>query len=101
MADENVTVAANETAVKTVKTVAAKKATKKVAKKEMTARQFAASLGLKRTGLDYLGTTVLLKVLVRRGIAQKVGKVHTKAKRGRKSVIYSIPTQFVLTSKTA
>lgn len=93
MAGENVTVAATEV-------VAAKKATKKVAKKEMTARQFAASLGLKRTGLDYLGTTVLLKVLVRRGIAKKVGKVNTK-KRGRKSVVYSIPTSFVLTSKTA
>ena len=62
----------------------------------MTVRQFAKSLGLKRTGIDYIGTTVLMKLLVKRGIAQKVDLVHTGKKVGRKSVVYSVPTSFKL-----
>jgi hypothetical protein len=63
-------------------------------KVNMTVRQFARSLGLKKTGIDYIGTTVLLKVLVKKGIAKKVDLVHTGKKVGRKSVVYSIPSSF-------
>ena len=30
---------------------------------KMTVREFASSLGLKKTGLDYLGSTVLMRLL--------------------------------------
>ena len=69
-------------------------------KSVMTVRQFARSLGLKRTGADYIGTTVLLKVLVKQGVVRKVGAKDT-GKRGRKSVLYSIPTNLRLTSKAS
>lgn len=69
-------------------------------KSVMTVRQFARSLGLKRTGADYIGTTVLLKVLVKQGVVRKVGAKDT-GKRGRKSVLYSIPTNLRLNSKAS
>lgn len=66
----------------------------------MTVRQFARSLGLKKTGADYIGATVLMKVLVRQGVVKKVGQIET-GKRGRQSVLYSIPTNIKLTRQLA
>lgn len=64
----------------------------------MTVREFAASLGLKKTGLDYLGTTVLMKLLCKKGIARKVGKVALTT-RGRPSDIFRVPTEIALKPK--
>jgi len=64
----------------------------------MTVRELARSLGLKRDGVDYIGATVLVKVLCRAGVAKKSGTV-PNAGRGRKSVVYSIPTTITLKTK--
>lgn len=69
-------------------------------KAKMTVRQFARSLGLKKTGADYIGATVLMKVLVKQGLVRKVGSVET-GKRGRKSVLYIVPTNLRLTRKAS
>ena len=68
----------------------------KMKKVNVTIRQFAKSIGLKKTGNDYIATTILMKLLVRTGIAKKVGLVHIGKKVGRKSVVYSLPTSFKL-----
>lgn len=71
---------------------------KNVTKNVMTVRQFARSLGLKKTGADYIGATILLKVLVKQGVVKKVGAKQT-GKRGRKSVLYNVPTSLRLSRK--
>lgn len=72
-----------------------KKQQKKV---RMTVREFASSLGLKRTGLDYLGTTVLMRLLCKKGIAKKVGKM-ALTRYGRPSDIFEVPVEFTLKGK--
>ena len=62
---------------------------------KMTVREFASSLGLKKTGLDYLGSTVLMRLLCKKGIARKVGKV-AMTKMGRPSDIFEVPVEFTL-----
>lgn len=69
-----------------------------MSKNVMTVRQFARSLGLKKTGADYIGATILLKVLVKQGVVKKVGTKET-GKRGRKSVLYNIPARLRLARK--
>lgn len=68
---------------------------KKVKTVKMTVRDLASSLGLKRTGLDYLGTTVLMKLLCRKGIARKVGKV-ALTRYGRPSDLFEVPVEIKL-----
>jgi hypothetical protein len=65
---------------------------------KMTVREFASSLGLKKTGLDYLGSTVLMRLLCKKGIARKVGKV-ALTKMGRPSDIFEVPVEFTLKGK--
>jgi len=65
---------------------------------KMTVREFASSLGLKRTGLDYLASTVLMKLLVRKKIARKVGKV-ALTKMGRPSDLFEVPVEFTLKNR--
>lgn len=65
---------------------------------KMTVREFAASLGLKKTGLDYLGSTVLMKLLCRKGIARKVGKV-SLTRMGRPSDIFEVPVEITLKNR--
>lgn len=65
---------------------------------KMTVREFASSLGLKRTGLDYLGTTVLMKLLCKKGIARKVGKV-ALTRYGRPSDLFEVPVEITLKGK--
>jgi len=62
---------------------------------KMTVREFASSLGLKRTGLDYLGSTVLMRLLCKKGIAKKVGRV-ALTQYGRPSDIFEVPVEFTL-----
>jgi hypothetical protein len=62
---------------------------------KMTVREFASSLGLKRTGLDYLASTVLMRLLCRKKIARKVGKV-ALTKMGRPSDLFEVPVEFKL-----
>lgn len=71
---------------------------KKVKTVKMTVRQFAASLGLKKTGLDYLGTTVLMRLLCKKKIAKKVGKTVQKGK-GRPSDIFEVPVEFKISQR--
>lgn len=62
---------------------------------KMTVRDFASSLGLKKTGLDYLGSTVLMRLLCKKGIARKVGKV-ALTKMGRPSDLFEVPIEITL-----
>jgi hypothetical protein len=62
---------------------------------KMTVREFASSIGLKKTGLDYLGSTVLMKLLCKKGIARKVGKV-SLTKMGRPSDLFEVPVEITL-----
>lgn len=64
----------------------------------MTVREFASSLGLKKTGLDYLGSTVLMRLLCKKGIAKKVGRV-SLTRMGRPSDIFEVPVEFTLKGK--
>lgn len=69
-----------------------KKQQKKI---RMTVREFATSMGLKKTGLDYIGSTVLMRLLCKKGIAKKVGKV-ALTRYGRPSDIFEVPVEFTL-----
>ena len=62
---------------------------------KMTVREFASSIGLKKTGLDYLGSTVLMKLLCKQGIARKVGKV-ALSRYGRPSDLFEVPVEITL-----
>ena len=62
---------------------------------KMTVREFASSLGLKKTGLDYLGSTVLMRLLCKKGIARKVGKI-ALTKMGRPSDLFEVPVEITL-----
>jgi hypothetical protein len=64
----------------------------------MTVREFASSIGLKKTGLDYLGSTVLMKLLCKKGIARKVGKV-SLTRMGRPSELFEVPVEITLTNR--
>lgn len=61
----------------------------------MTVREFATSMGLKKTGLDYIGSTVLMRLLCKKGIAKKVGRV-ALTRYGRPSDIFEVPVEFTL-----
>lgn len=61
----------------------------------MTVREFASSLGLQRTGIDYIGTTVLMRLLCRKKIARKVGKIAMGA-MGRPSDLFEVPVEFTI-----
>jgi hypothetical protein len=60
-----------------------------MANQRVTVREFAEVLGLKKTGADYIGTTVLLKLLVKKGLAKKVDQVHVR-KKGRKRDVFVV-----------
>lgn len=64
----------------------------------MTVRELASSLGLKKTGMDYMGTTVLMRLLCRKGIARKVGKV-ALTRYGRPSDLFEVPVEIKLTGR--
>lgn len=64
----------------------------------MTVREFASSIGLKKTGLDYLGSTVLMRLLCKKGIAKKVGRM-SLTRMGRPSDIFEVPVEFTLKGK--
>lgn len=62
-----------------------------MANQRVTVREFAKVLGLKKTGADYIGTTVLLKLLCKRGLAKKVDSVHVgKTTKGRKCDVFVV-----------
>jgi hypothetical protein len=61
-----------------------------MANQRVTVREFAKVLGLKKTGADYIGTTVLLKLLCKRGLAKKVDSVHVGKTKGRKCDVFVV-----------
>ena len=65
---------------------------------KMTVREFVSSIGLKKTDLDYLGGTVLMRLLCRKKIARKVGKVAV-TRMGRPSDLFEVPVEFTLKSR--
>lgn len=71
---------------------------KKVKTVKMTVRQFATSIGLKKIGLDYLGTTVLMRLLCKKKIAKKIGKTVKKG-AGRPSDIFEVPVEFKISQR--
>lgn len=86
-----------------MKTKTTKKVTK-VAKTskavDMTVKDFQKSMGLGKDMAGYIAATQMVKMLVDKGIATEVARLHVGAGRlGRKSVIYRIPVKFTLSAK--
>lgn len=75
---------------------------KPVAKKtvDLTVKDFQTSMGLGKEMKGYIAATVMLGMLVKKGIAKEVARLHIGSDRvGRKSVIYRIPVEFTLKAK--
>ena len=67
---------------------------------DLTVKDFQRTMGLGNETASYIAATVMLKMLVNRGIAKEVARLHTGGERlGRKSVVYRIPVQFTLRTK--
>ena len=64
---------------------------------DLTVREFQRRMGLGAEVKGYIAATVMMKMLVERGIAEEVARLHTGGERlGRKSVIYRLPVEFTL-----
>jgi hypothetical protein len=78
------------------------KVKKSVGVVDLTVKDFQRTMGLGPDTAGYIAATCMLKMLVNRGIAKEVARLHTGGERlGRKSVVYRIPVQFTLKTKTA
>lgn len=62
----------------------------------ITARDFQQTMGLGKDASGYIAATKLLRMLVTRGVAKEVDRLHIGAGLGRKSVIYRLPVEFTL-----
>jgi hypothetical protein len=77
-----------------------KKAAGAVKTVDLTVKEFQRVMGLGSEVKSYIAATVMLKMLVDRGVAEEVARLHTGAGRlGRKSVIYRMPVEFTLKAK--
>lgn len=64
---------------------------------DLTARDFQQTMGLGKDASGYIAATKMLRMLVARGVAKEVARLHVGAdKLGRKSVIYRLPLEFTL-----
>lgn len=63
---------------------------------KFTSLEFMESLGLNY--MDYNGAKILLRLLVKKGIAKEVGKISLVGK-GRKQTVYEIPDKFTIEVK--
>lgn len=77
-----------------------KKAVRAAKTVDLTVKDFQATMGLGSETKGYIAATVMLGMLVKRGIAKEVARLHVGSEKlGRKSVIYRIPVKFTLKAK--
>lgn len=77
-----------------------KKAARAAKTVDLTVKDFQRVMGLGSETKSYIAATVMIKMLVDRGVAKEVARLHTGGETlGRKSVVYRLPVQFTL--KTA
>lgn len=64
---------------------------------DLTAKDFQQTMGLGKDAAGYIAATKMLRMLVARGVAKEVARLHVGAEKlGRKSVIYRLPVEFTL-----
>ena len=77
--------------------IAKKKAARSSKTVDLTVKDFQVTMGLGSETKGYIAATVMLGMLVKRGIAKEVARLHVGVEKlGRKSVIYRIPVEFTL-----
>lgn len=80
--------------------VVMKKAKKKVAKTvDMTVKDFQTAIGLDKDPVGYVATAAILRMLVRKGVAKEVARLHLGNGVGRKTVVYQLPLQLTIKTK--
>lgn len=73
----------------------------KTKKIDLTVKDFQKSIGLDKDPAGYAAAAAMLRMLVRKGVAEEVARLHLGDERiGRKSVVYRLPVQFTLKAKT-
>lgn len=78
-----------------------KKAARAVKTVDLTVKEFQRVMGLGNETKSYIAATVMIKMLVDRGVAEEVARLHTGGERlGRKSVIYRLPVKFTLKTRS-
>jgi len=84
--------------VKKVKKV--KKAVSKTV--DMTVKDFQTAIGLDKDPVGYVAAAAMLRMLVRKGVAKEVARLHLGNERlGRKTVVYQLPVELTLKTKVA
>lgn len=80
-----------------------KKAKKVVSKTvDMTVKDFQTAIGLDSDPVGYVAAAAVLRMLVRKGVAKEVARLHLGNERlGRKTVVYRLPVELTLKTKIA
>lgn len=64
---------------------------------DMTVKDFCKSIGLHRDPVGYVAAAAVLRMLVKKGIAKEVARLHLGDDRlGRKTLIYRLPVRLTL-----
>ena len=68
---------------------------------DLTVKDFQKSIGLDKDPVGYVAAAAMLRMLVRKGVATEVARLHLGDERvGRKTLVYRLPVQFTLKAKT-
>lgn len=80
-----------------------KKVKKAVSKTvDMTVKDFQTAIGLDKDPVGYVAAAAMLRMLVRKGVAKEVARLHLGNERlGRKTVVYQLPVELTLKTKVA
>lgn len=64
---------------------------------DMTVKDFCKSIGLHRDPVGYVAAAAVLRMLVKKGVAKEVARLHLGNERvGRKSLVYRLPVRLTL-----
>lgn len=64
---------------------------------DMTVKDFQKAVGLDKDPVGYVAAAAVLRMLVKRGIAKEVARLHLGNERvGRKTLIYRLPVRLTL-----
>lgn len=63
----------------------------------MTVKDFCKNIGLHRDPVGYVAAAAVLRMLVKKGVAKEVARLHLGGERlGRKSLVYRLPVRLTL-----
>jgi predicted PhzF superfamily epimerase YddE/YHI9 len=67
---------------------------------DLTVKDFQRAVGLEKDPAGYVAAAAMLRMLVRKGVAKEVARLHLGSDRmGRKSLVYRMPVNFTLSAK--